>query len=387
MFSALRIAWQGVRGFPLRNILTALSLIVGLVGLVAVFAAATTVRDAVSQTAIRVGGPEGTYSVTGPAGVAMLDQTGPVLSRLVDDGRASEASASIAISDLSLRGLDRQIDHASLRLMSTRVLKLHQFGIVQGKLDLGGAALVPAIAVNTQTAEQTGAQVGRSAQIALGDTVRNARIVAIVEDGQEEARAYASIDNADLAAQLGDQAQWSYEVVAPGTTAEELGAELTRRATLAGITGAWSAQESSSLDRVRGAVAASQTGFVLVGVLGMISAILGIANVGLSALRQRSSEMALRRALGAKRGQLLLIGLLESLIVAVLASIVAIPLSMVVFGFIVASLGSQFGVGAVEYPWPIAIVAVALGCAGAMVGGVAPAIGGARVSMTRVVRE
>jgi putative ABC transport system permease protein len=177
------------------------------------------------------------------------------------------------------------------------------------------------------------------------------------------------------------------EVSAPDLTSDTLSTRLKLLDDFSANHTSWTVNRRDTVQQLQNEVAATRSSFLTVGVLGILATAFAVANVGLSALRERSSELSLRRALGARRWHIPFIMVLESQIIALLAGALSIPLSFAIYPTIANQFGAPFGVSSPPYPWVSAWAGLALGMVTALLGSIAPALRALKIPISTMMRE
>lgn len=115
-------------------------------------------------------------------------------------------------------------------------------------------------------------------------------------------------------------------------------------------------------------------------------AVLGVLNIGLASLRERSDELALRRGFGASRLDVALIVLAEAALLAIVATVVAIGLSLVAYVLVgrAGLLGPRLDLP--SYPRAAAAVGSAVATGAGLLGAVVPALRAGRIAPAEVMR-
>ncbi|MFF1830473.1 ABC transporter permease [Paenarthrobacter sp. NPDC058040] len=387
----LRIAWQGVRGFPVRGLLTALSLTVGIVGLVSIYSASATIQATVEQKALLSGGKTATFDAAGLTGNADLNRgltvTDQLRRSLGTDAKVVRLASSPAIS---LDSNGKRID-AEIVFAQPSAGPIRDFPVVEGAWlsEVEGRTRLQVV-LNRAAAQS----VGTSPRMEIHLRVQQVSgswpvdIAGIVEDGSVKPAVYGNI--ADLPMLLVNQEgtiSTTLEASAPDLTAESFIAHLKFLDEFSANHVSWTVTRRDTVGQLQMEVSATRSSFLTVGTLGVLATAFAVANVGLSALRERSSELSLRRALGARRWQIPFIMVLESQIVALLAGTFSIPLSLLVYPVIANQFGAPFGVSAPPFPWISAWAGLALGMLTAFLGSIAPALRALKIPISTMMRE
>jgi len=147
-------------------------------------------------------------------------------------------------------------------------------------------------------------------------------------------------------------------------------------------------QRYDKVDQVRAEVAAQEQLFMVAGLVALVVAALGILNIGLAGVAERRREMVVRRAVGARRIDLLMEQLVAAALVGLIAAGVAIGVALLVVAFWVPTL---IPVGsAVEppgLPWAAAAVGVTAAVVTTLVGALIPATMASTVDVGSALRD
>lgn len=130
----------------------------------------------------------------------------------------------------------------------------------------------------------------------------------------------------------------------------------------------------------------SQRAFLIASVITLAVASLGIANIGLSSVRERAHEFAIRRSFGYTRRRIVALVLLSNLVMAAIAGAAAVAIGLLgTRGFLPGFTGDPL-LGQPPFPWAVAAIAVAAAVVAAVVGALAPAVVASRVSISTLLR-
>lgn len=135
-----------------------------------------------------------------------------------------------------------------------------------------------------------------------------------------------------------------------------------------------------------GVVSGISLSFLVVSVLLLFVSALGLVNIGLASIQQRSHELLIRRALGATRSSIALLVLGSSTLLAVLVALTAIVLSVIGLFTIPLLLPADSPVTAPSYPYGAAAAAVTAAIVTALIGGIVPAIKATRLEPALALR-
>lgn len=131
-----------------------------------------------------------------------------------------------------------------------------------------------------------------------------------------------------------------------------------------------------------------QAGFLLAALVSLLVAVIGLINIGLASVRERSRELVVRRAIGATRSRLFAVVLLSAVAIAVVACSVAVATAFTVVKTLVPhGLSAASAVQAPAFPWSAAAVGLAAAVIGAAVSAAYPAAVAARVDVALALRD
>lgn len=122
--------------------------------------------------------------------------------------------------------------------------------------------------------------------------------------------------------------------------------------------------------------------FMATAAVTLLVGILGILNIGLVTVRERATELALRRCLGASSGEIGLLVVFEAGIVGIVGAAAALLIALLAYQPTLAALGIR----ATPFPLQAAIAAIIAGAAAGLLGGLIPAIRAARRPLADVMR-
>jgi putative ABC transport system permease protein len=383
----LRTAWIGVTRRPLRSALTAATLTLGVVSLTVVQGAGELVRESAVDSALLRGGPSVTVTValsdSEPEHSRRLTEL--VRSRLGTNGTVAlaERLPSVALSDTAVPDTsDRKLEAFIVDESLTSILP---FRIIDGRWHRPGT-LVPDVVANVAAARMTSGGDRRWLSWSSSNASVLSRVVGVVEDGHDEPRLYLNTEDRGLLAHLGLQPDAS-SVMVLGRHLDELAirtlvADAASALALTPMLGeAVRTDEMASYDDQ---LAMVRSTFLLLAVISLIVAVVGLLNIGLASLNERMQELSLRLALGATGRELALLMLVESQVIAVGATCVAIPTAYVVLPVVLDSLGAPVTVASV--PGGALLVGLSAGAGAALLGAVIPSIKASRAPVAGALR-
>ena len=389
------IAWQGVRRRPLRNSLTALSLLIGVLSVVLIQGAGARLGDAIVRDAVLGNGQKSTLlvPVTGDdhgerrETVTYWQES---LARLTADG---DGVAATFIQDGGARVHDGDggelAPGISLLAVDPAVRDIRPFPLVHGQW-FQTPTYGPQLVVN-KAAWRQGGWEGADVRLSRDgsyDRYRS-RLVGVVDDGSGEPQGYVSLDGGG---------EWSAAAYREDTAVSVLLHSSTLDAsTLQGRVASYAETSGRSaelgdvrrLDSVDDYTAQLDTNrriFLAIASLSLLVGCLGILNVGLSTLRERSEELSLRRSFGATRSHVVQIMVMESQIVALGAAALAITAAWFATPHLLQQVSSEAELTTTGLPLSAMFVGLLTSCGVALLGALAPAVRASHVPIATIMR-
>lgn len=386
----LAIAWQGVRGFPVRTTLTALGLMVGIVSLVSVVSATATTVATVEQRALLTGGPTATFDISGLTGSRGLARSQEVLSQLRASVAQDLMGVRFARTEVTSLELSGKVFDADVVFTEPTLADIRPFPVVLGSWLSEPTGTGVGLVLNQAAYDATqGPEGGKVSLRVQGNASRvPTPVTGVVNDGNSRPTAYAHLDYLPVLV-VNQEAliKTTLEISSPQLTNQAIQARLNELDDLTGVTTPWGIARRDTVGQLATEVTATRSSFMAVGILGLLATAFAVANVGLSALRERSAELSLRRALGGRRWQIPGLMILESQIVGMLAGAMAVPVSYLLYPFVAEQFGAPYGITAPPYPWASALVGLCIGMLTALIGSLAPAIRALNTPISSMMRE
>ncbi|TPF95139.1 hypothetical protein BG22_03375 [Bifidobacterium sp. UTBIF-78] len=129
-----------------------------------------------------------------------------------------------------------------------------------------------------------------------------------------------------------------------------------------------------------------QIAFAICGVLLLLVAALGLMNIGLADVEQRSRELLIRRALGASRGNVMMLVAGSSIVLSAIVAVVAVAVSAVLVMAIPAWLPPDSPIPDPAYPYAAALYALGGSMLTALLSSIAPALKASKLEPAMALR-
>jgi len=389
MIGLFIIAWQTVSRQRLRSLLTAISLILGVMALTSVAAAEQVMRQTITRTALLNGGPTVTCSVAITTSTAPDEAAEHWAAILEARFGASTRTARVVFSNqLGILANGKPVPDVQVNLVDPRLIQIKPFDILDGVwLSDTPNTLAPNLVLNQAAANQFPSESGWVLWWGQEGASTTAVRIGTVDDGQMIPVIYLD---------LGQSGAWRDTALLGGNVsllihADDVGLEtvtttVRQIAGIAGLSGQiGDIQRTDTVDQLGSELNTAARVFLTITAIALIIAALGMLNIGLSTVTERSDELALRRTFGAHRRDIITIMLLESELVALTAGFIGVVLSYVAMPLTLRLFGAS-SVSA-TFPLTAALIGCIAGCGAAFIGALTPAIRAAHIPIASIMRE
>lgn len=387
-------AVRDLRASPLRNLLTALSMLVGVLAVVMVSAADQVVVAAVIAQQEQQHGRASTYEATLPQAVPSprtTDRAQRVATALRDATTGADAAVTVLLAEtVALHADGHPPTSTEITWVDGDLQATYRRPLTAGTWPHPDATTTPALAVNPAAATRLGVTTLPAVLRwdAGPERTQTVVVTAVIADGQQEATAYAS-----LAARPARTNDLVPRVLLTSSSLPEplleqvLADALHRTGSAFNDTGSDRLQRSDTVADTRQTVATARLALLLCGITALAVAVLGILNVGLATVRERSRELVVRRALGARRRDVASQVVGSALTLAVLVAGAAVGLVLLAVTVVVPHLTPPGAPGdPITMPWTAVRDALAAALLTALAGALAPAITASRLPVADALR-
>lgn len=213
-------------------------------------------------------------------------------------------------------------------------------------------------------------------------------VVGVINDGQDLPRMYVnvlplSLVSPDLLNAEAATVLWLNKTASQQQSIREY---ITDAVTDLGSGEVAEIQEQKTTASYDGVLDMLQLSVAVTAALLLFVSAVGLVNIGLASLEQRTHELLIRRALGATRGSIARLVLGGALLLSVLVACFAILLSIVLVNLAGSLLPDDSPVAAPQYPYWAAVIAITASVLTAFVGGIFPAVKAARLQPALALR-
>ena len=291
-------------------------------------------------------------------------------------------SPMVSGSGLALRGEASQ----SIALMGVDLERYDRMADLRGKRVSGELRLEPGEAVlGTELARDLGLRVGDRFSVNTGRVSESMRVTALVDLGIKDLNrrtVIVPLRSAQSLLNLPGGATVIELQVHDVWTAEQVAAELRRM--LPYKIESW--QETNA--QLVSALRAQSISTAVIRIVVAIVVVLGIASVLVVSVVQKQREIGILRAMGATRGQIQRVFLVEGALVGALGSVLGVLLSMsLIWLFSVLALGSDgMPLFAIHLPFDTAVRTALLAVVCGVLAALAPARRAARMDPAQAIR-
>ncbi|MFI1196888.1 ABC transporter permease [Micromonospora sp. NPDC020750] len=360
-----------------RALLACLSLVIGIIAVIFVQATAGVARAELIHLAELREGRDGSAAVA-VSGDALGSQT----SRLLASKSNAGADVALFVSD-SGAVLTSGPSAIPIIAFEGDVMAVRPFDLIAGQwpaATTAGAAII----VNKVAWEQIAGRSGLVWRTGKGDLARHTPVTAVIDDGEQDPRAY--LPWRELAAHAQPVAESSVRVLArvPSGDAAQSVEWLRWHATVDQLPIQGTIEPVNAAAGVDDQLRVVTAAFLGVGLIMLLVGVLGVLNIGLATLKERADELALRRSLGATKGDIMVLVLAESVLIGCVGSLAAVLLAVAMYRPLVAAALS----GSTDVPFPLsaAVYGVVVGALAGAAGGLIPALRAARTPIAAVMR-
>ncbi|MDO8964130.1 MAG: ABC transporter permease [Coriobacteriia bacterium] len=384
MARVLRVALQGVQIRVTRSLLTSISLFVGVLAVVVISAGGGAAEQSVLAGSVLTSGAAVTVKASVPAGRQTYERAERACTVISAALRDVDGGCTFVVA-----GMPEVNDRAMEVLFALGDLRgVFPYPLRSGRWIASGAVLPPELVVNEAAASSRGFPLGSVVRITLtGDTV-SARVVGVVFDGQREPRGFVTMDPRNaLGRSLSASESGVLYAHAPDMSATALSSLVSVEMARAFDTGPpMKVERSDPADPEADVLRTITLVFSVVAGLSLLVGALGILNIGLATLKERSDELSLRRSFGATRLEVVLTIVTEGQIVALAAACLAVVAARSAFPFVIDYLAGGVLISDVSFPSGAALTGVAASCLAAFLGSLAPAVRAGRVPIASIMR-
>ena len=397
MNAALEVL-RDLRSHPLRTALSGLSVFMTVISVIAIISASAIARDVFVAQEEQIDGRAITMNavlpqtVTSPASVSSLLDN--LSTRISGHGGAFAVLAPLTATTGPLRpdGPASQ-EASSVTAVAGALLSIKRLPVLTGRwLRPYTQRYPPEVVLNSAARKRSGG-VGALIELQVGPRDRSypSRIVGVIADGSPTPEYYTSLASV-LAVNPGAlDANSAISVLAHRgrTTADTLRAMMGRALTDAGVEPTdLSIGRNDHVDELAGRLRGLQRGFLVSAAVSLVVALLGLLNIGLATVRERSRELVVRRAIGATRSRLFLLVLSVAVITALVACAVAIGLGIVaVYVVLPIFLAKDSAIISPGFPWIAALSGLVTALFTAAAGAAYPATVAARMDVAAALRD
>ena len=388
----ISMAWADLRLHPLRNVLTAVSLFVGVMAVVGIVVVGALARDQVLAGAERLSGRGPTFEaslgsrtpLTGGR-VAFLLGRLPHTPAVAVEARADQPL--VVVTPPLSPDAPVTAEAVEVRLVAGDVRGVYRLPMVSGRWLGADEDNLPYEAVaNVPAARRFAA--GRIGLTGPASTdVTSVRLVGVTDDGTQSPALYVKLGPLAMhAPHLVTVADLTTRWHAEGLEAHDVERRVRDLATDTSVDFSGDVARVDNTEALADVLDALQSAFTAAAALALVVAALGILNVGLGSIRERSHELAVRRAVGAPRLALFGLVIVSALISAVGVAGLAVLLSVAAVATLPWWLDGAASDGWPTYPWEAAAVGVGTAVITSVLGSLAPAIVAARTQPSDALR-
>ncbi|MBT1162292.1 MULTISPECIES: ABC transporter permease [Bifidobacterium] len=386
----IRMIVKDLRINPLRTSLTALSMLIGIVALIAGVLVGTLGRDYLEAVNARLSGRTPTYSAIIDVRSLADARTTTTLQERLATFRPGTASAQYHLNDLAVwasSGVSMEIRHVTIVVTDAERMGVMPAPIIGAWLTGANEPATLETVVNESARQYvhdgtvTLARTGNPQQVP-------ARVDGVVADGADEPVIYI---NAITLQRYWPQA-WAPDgltiLVHPDEGVDDQHAKTALDDLLSdvGIGSVSSWNRSDNAGDYEQVIGFLQLGVIVTAILLLAVSAIGMINIGLAGIEQRSHELLIRRALGATRVNIAIQVIGSSVLLSLIIAFAAVLISMALVWAIPWMLPADSPLEPPAYPYTAAMVAADASIATSLIGSLAPAIKAIRLQPALALR-
>ena len=385
----IRMIAKDLRINPLRTSLTALSMFIGIIALIAGVLVGTLGRDYLEAVNARLGGKSPTYSAIVDVPSSVNIQVVTALQERLAHFRPGIASAQYHLNDLAIWASsgdgNTEIRRVTIIITDAERTRIMPAPIIEGTWLTG--ADEPATLVN-----ESARQYVHDGTVALARTGNPqqvpARVNGVIADGTDTPTIYV---NATTLQRYWPQA-WEPDgltiLVHPNEGVDDQHAKTVLDDLLSDVgTGSISSwNRSDNADDYEQVIGFLQLGVTVTAILLLSVSAVGMINIGLAGIEQRSHELLIRRALGATRASIAIQVIGSSVLLGLIIAFAAVLISAVLVWAIPWMMPADSPLEPPAYPYTAAMIAACASIVTSLVGSLAPAIKAIRLQPALALR-
>ncbi|WP_417365305.1 ABC transporter permease [Glutamicibacter arilaitensis] len=220
---------------------------------------------------------------------------------------------------------------------------------------------------------------------------KNVVVTGIAQDGLKggEARIYQPLGSSGDSSLLLDE-PIELMLTAPGDKQDSLQRYATGILEQSGTSTGESMEfmRQDTVDNTKNSVAVTKTAFLVACVITLLVAAVGVLNVGLATVGERSEELVIRRALGATKKQVFGLVMGSSLLIGVIVAVIAAALVLLASAFVVPKFMDTAGiVQGIDLPIEALWFGLAAALLTSFLGALSPAIKATKLDVAQALRS
>jgi putative ABC transport system permease protein len=146
-------------------------------------------------------------------------------------------------------------------------------------------------------------------------------------------------------------------------------------------------RRADTVGQLTGDLAHTEKAFVWIAAVILVVSTLGLINIGLATVRERTRDLTIRRAFGATRSRVFCLVLTGALLLGLLSAITAIGVAYLGVSMVVPHLlDPHAAIADPQFPWGTGVQGVLVAIFASLAGGLAPAAVAARVDPAYILR-
>ena len=267
---------------------------------------------------------------------------------------------------------------------------IRRLAVISGQFPLPEAPLPPLLALNEVAARQLGFPGQKQFLLAASPEASGVMftVASVIADGGTDPKAYGNLSAYASLLSAPETGPIAIRITSEHI-GEDTGAQLVRDALVDLDLGLEAPSvRTDTTWRVAAQIEVLSVIFTIFAMVMLVVAAIGLLNVGLSSVNERSRELVIRRAIGAHRRDIFMLVMGSALAIAIVVAIIATTTAIaLVYGIVPSMFPAESVASTPPFPWAACLVGSAAAALTALAGAAVPAIKAARLPVAQALRE
>ncbi len=391
----LRSALLDLNHNRLRSVLSAFTLFLGIVCIVGTSAVSSMATDMLIATEEQKNGRAATYTISldpgRDPGIEMASSLQAALTAQLAPAGAVTVSTERTMFLRTIADVDNNRAGSAFPVAWSigDPFAINRVAIVEGASPFGREPLPPSLVINESAASMLNCHVPCEYVLSPGNAGPGAlfRIVGIVADGRADPMGYGDLRALGTLFPLDDLAL-VVRVTGPDLSQSRVTRAVSDAAFDRSIAAEQQATRTDTTQEIARQVSFLQAIFTGFSLVLLLVAAVGLLNVGMAAIRERSRELVIRRAIGATRRDVVLLVVVSTLVLTVSVALLATSIAIAVVVYALPRwIPSSSLLMSPQFPVEACVLGIASGLCVALLASALPALKASRLPVAQALRE